>query len=241
MAETALTLLCFAQAGGNAQGFRRWAAWLPETLRLLPLDRPGHGARRGEAPEQDWDRLLPRLLAAVPPRLGPYALFGHSLGALVALEMAHALRAAGHGEPAWLAVSGCAAPGARRPGPGWRDAPDRAVVARLRELGGTPEALFDAPELLQAVLPGLRCELHLGDTHRAPPRAPLGCPVLALRGREDALPAADALQAWAPESRGALRCVALEGGHFLTEAAERAIARELLALSPQALRHLAYG
>jgi len=108
---TQLTLLCLPYSGASAMVYSRWRRKLPEWLKLQPVELPGRGARFGE-PLQTDIRALARQLAAehAPALRGPYALFGHSLGALLACEMAHALRSLGCPEPVALFASGTAAP-----------------------------------------------------------------------------------------------------------------------------------
>ncbi|NEE36596.1 thioesterase, partial [Streptomyces sp. SID7982] len=105
-----LRLLCFPYAGGNAQTYVRWRRYLSPDIEVCPMQLPGHGERIGEPPRHRWDDLLTdvrtRLEDLTTPQARPIALFGHSLGALLAFECARIL-VAEHGiQPVRLLVSG---------------------------------------------------------------------------------------------------------------------------------------
>ena len=111
---TPLTLLCLPYSGASAMVYSRWRRKLPQWLALQPVELPGRGARFGEPLHTDMRGLARQLAAELQPTLRtPYALFGHSLGALLACELAHALRALGCDEPVALFASGTAAPSMR--------------------------------------------------------------------------------------------------------------------------------
>ncbi|MGQ3027192.1 MAG: thioesterase II family protein [Ferrovibrionaceae bacterium] len=216
-----VTLFCLPHAGACAAAYRGWTGQLPGWLMPVPLHLPGRGLRRAEAVVHDWPTLIDRLVRDALPHLArPYAIFGHSMGALVGLELAHALRGSGAGEPLWFGASGCTAPTRREPEPDWLDCPDATVVDELRRLDGTPPELIEDPEMLALLLPSLRADFHLCGTHAPPSRAPLSCPLLVLGGRSDEIAADPAnLLDWARETAGPFNIAMFDGGHFFVETA----------------------
>ena len=107
---TKLTLLCLPYSGASAMVYSRWRRKVPQWLDVQPVELPGRGARYAEALHTDMRTLAMQLAREQKARLtAPYALFGHSLGALLACEMAHAFRTLGCPEPVALFASGTAA------------------------------------------------------------------------------------------------------------------------------------
>lgn len=207
---TVISLFCFHHAGGSARSYTNWVSYLPPWIRLLPLDLPGHGARRGEPPLDDWAVILQDVQSKLRGHTGPLALFGHSMGGLLALRLAREMTQQGR-PPIWLGLA--AARRWPRPAePDWRRCPDTMVIARLAELGGTPEAILRSPELMAAVLPVIRADLALC-AEIIPQASPLPLPILAFGGMGDSL-AAEELDAWRAETASGFDCRLLPGGHF---------------------------
>lgn len=236
--SAALTLYCLPYAGGNAATYRGWGETLGPRIDCVPLDLPGHGRLRALPACRDWPALIDALLAAIgalPAR--PFALFGHSMGALVALELAHALRERDGREPLWLGASGCVAPSERelddaRP-THWLDCSTVEMVAELRRLGGTAEELLADAEFLDLALPALRADFHLcaNQARRARARSiRLNCPIWAFSGIDDSLSERNEnVSAWRRETTGAFQQCMLEGDHFFVETARAPLLREIAA------------
>ncbi|MTE21414.1 alpha/beta fold hydrolase [Streptomyces sp. TRM43335] len=214
-----LTLYCLAHAGGSAMPYARWSAFLPPSVRVEPLELPGHGARIGEPLVDRVDRLVDELVSAVRPERGPFALFGHSFGALLAFELARRARRAGT-PPDALLVAGRNAPAeplSHRP---VHDLDDDAFVAALRRFGGMPEALVKQPGLLRMYLPALRVDLRLAETYVRTPGEPLDLPIVTFAGRRDVLTDPRGVLAWERETTAGFDLSLLPGGHFFVGSAE---------------------
>lgn len=220
-----VTLFCLPHAGAGLAAYRGWAGRLPAWAVPVPLHLPGRGLRRAEAALHDWPALVDGMMRDAMPHLNrPYAIFGHSMGALIGLELAHALRGAVGREPLWFGASGCTAPARREAELHWLDCPDAVVVDELRRLDGTPPELIEDPEMLALMLPILRADFHLCGTHAPPPRPALGCPLLVLGGRADEVTAERAnLSEWARETQGPFGIALFDGGHFFVDGARDAV------------------
>lgn len=224
-AAAPLELICVPHAGGTALLYRRWAAQLPPTVRVRPLELPGHGSRRALPPHQDWPALIAALQADVLTNFdcnARFAVFGHSMGALVGLELIHAIRCRYGCSPVWFGASACVAPGRRPLEEHWLDCSHEAMVAQLRRLGGTPDALMNDREFIDFMLPVLRADFHLCGTYARfaasrsyAERRPLDCPIAVFTGRDDSATAsADDLAGWSGQTRGICSRHRFDGGHF---------------------------
>jgi surfactin synthase thioesterase subunit len=213
----ALKLFCLPYAGGSASIYREWNTRLPAWIELVPLHMPGRGVRHGMPAMVDWPALLDLLLADAQPHIGgPFAIFGHSMGALVGIELAHALREGFGVAPVWFGASGCRAPRDREPEHHWLTCPEAEFVEQVRALKGMPEELLQNREFMDLVMPYLRADFHLCGTYAYHPRRPLDCPMLLLSGTRDdelaRLP--EGLSAWRDETRGTIEARELDADHF---------------------------
>ncbi|QMU70586.1 thioesterase II family protein [Streptacidiphilus sp. P02-A3a] len=215
-----IQLLCLHPAGAGASFYQDWSAALPLDVELLAVQLPGRESRFVEPLLEDYEQAVAATYAALRPYLArPYALFGHSMGALLAYGVALAARRHGDPAPARLFVSGAAGPGVPRDNtgrPGWTD---DELVAELVRLGGTPKEVLAHAELLNLLLPLLRADFTLCDSFEASPaftvgaEPPLDCPVSILGGDEDERTAAE-LAHWSAVTSGGSTQRAFPGGHF---------------------------
>lgn len=227
-----ITLFCLPCAGGSASMYFSWQAALQGVARLQAVELPGRGRRILEALLQDYAVLVNQLadeLAAAPAPPSGYALFGHSMGGLLAQGLARALSQRGWPEPRALMVSACAAPLARE----WvePDDSDAALITAMRRQGGTRDEVFDCPELLELALPVLRADYRVCTSFQAQrPTAEtaglLDVPVHVYGGVSDPVGTAP-LQAWLHETRGPVTLDWFYGGHFYLQAQQDALLARL--------------
>ncbi|MDE1165522.1 MAG: alpha/beta fold hydrolase [Pseudomonas sp.] len=209
-------LFCLPYSGASAMVYSRWRRAVPDWLSVLPVELPGRGARMGEALQTDMHALARQLAREVLLKInGPYALFGHSLGGLLAFEMAHALREAGAPEPVALIASGTAAPTRREDYDRDFAEPktDDQLKHDLRALQGTPPEVLDNQELMELTLPILRADFLLCGRYQYRARAPLGCPIRVLGGADDKATQQQLID-WQLEGEAGFSLDMLPGGHF---------------------------
>ncbi|MGH8387040.1 MAG: thioesterase II family protein [Pseudomonas sp.] len=224
---TTLTLLCLPYSGASAMVYSRWRRKLPEWIKLQPVELPGRGARYGEPLHTDMRRLALQLAHEQKALLkAPYALFGHSLGALLACEMAHALRSLGAPEPLALFASGTAAPTMRLDYDRGFAEPktDVELIEQLRTLNGTREEVLANEELMSLTLPILRADFQLCGRFEPVQRPLLKCPVHVLGGTADRA-TTEQLIGWRKETHGSFSVDMLAGGHFFIHEHEAKVLR----------------
>jgi surfactin synthase thioesterase subunit len=142
-----------------------------------------------------------------------FALFGHSMGALLAYELAHALVGRAR-PPAHLIVSGCVAPNVPTAGPAVHRLPDAGLVEHVRSLDGTADEVLQHERMRRILLPVLRADFAVCETYRFPGHPPLAIPITVLGGMDDPTAPAGQLDAWKGLATGPMRVVRIAGGHF---------------------------
>ncbi|WP_433695090.1 thioesterase II family protein [Paraburkholderia phenoliruptrix] len=235
-ASSTLTLVCLAHAGGSVALYRDWSQRLPSYVQVRTLELPGHGMRRFSPPHTEWPALVEQLadeLLTLIDGGAPFALFGHSMGSLVGLELMHALRERGKPGPVWFGASATISPARRKHETHWLNCSHAEMIACLRERGGTPAELLDDADFVDFMLPLLRADFHLCGMHPAhrtarivPAGSPVmpDCPIDVFVGRNDPATANSAdVEAWAEETRGACTVHWFDGGHFFVDTAREAV------------------
>ncbi|QKW18557.1 thioesterase [Kitasatospora sp. NA04385] len=206
-------LVCFPHAGGSASFYFPVSAALHGPVDLLAVQYPGRQDRRGEAGVHDLHRVADEVAEALRPRDDlPLTLFGHSMGALVAFEVARRIERAG-GRVDHLFVSGRKGPSAARPDPA-HPVDDEGIVAELREMNGTESRLLEDEELLEMVLPALRADYRAVGAYRPDRDAAVGCPVTALVGDRDRWAPVPEVERWRDRTTAAFDLRVFPGGHF---------------------------
>jgi surfactin synthase thioesterase subunit len=199
--EQPLRLHCFAHSAEGVSVFDDWAAHVGPDVEPVPVLLPGCAQRRTEPRLTTHAALLADVLPLfADPFPGPYALYGHGLGATMALAVARALHGAGLPAPAFLAVGAWEPPHSLAELPDVRGATDAELLQVLSGRGAVPLG-SDEGILLQAMLPVLRADLELAqDLHEAvaePSAAgPLTTPVLVVVEQDDASVARTAVETW---------------------------------------------
>jgi len=225
-----LRLFCFPYSGADASLFYRWPESLPPGVEVCPVQLPGRGARIGEAPFTAIGPLVEACGTALTPFLDrPFALFGHSLGALVAFELARWTRRRLAAEPAHLFVSACGAPQLPDRETAMHHLPDPEFLEALRRLNGTPEAVLAQPELRDLILPILRADFTICETYSYTEEPPLDCPLSAYGGLRDVHVGRDRLEAWRTQTARAFLVRMFPGDHFFLNS-DRVLLLRVLAL-----------
>lgn len=226
-----MRLFCLPYAGGGTSAYASWAGLLPADLELSIVLLPGRERRYREQPYTNLARLTHDLADALAPEIDrPYALFGHSVGALIAFELLRELRRRIVLLPIHLYVSGRRAPHLPDPSPPLYALDDSRFIAELqRQYNGIPAAILEDQELLQLFLPVMRADITLADTHQHAEETPFDMLLTALGGDSDPRATRQELEAWQQHTRGCFTCTSFPGGHFYLQAERAALIHTIAA------------
>jgi len=209
--------------------FRQWRSQLPEWVDLVPVLLPGRESRFSETPFTNLGPLTDAVVEAMASELDvPYALFGHSMGALVAFEAARRLDAGPGRRPSLLLVAGRVAPHSRPRERMIHQLPDDHFIDYLQKVNGTEPEIFEDRSLIDILLPVLRADFAACETYVYRPGQPLACPITTFGGIEDREVAEADAAAWSIHSAARFRLHMLPGGHFFVNS-ERARMVSLIA------------
>ncbi|MFH8979009.1 thioesterase II family protein [Streptomyces sp. NPDC017890] len=213
----AVRVVGFHHAGGSAAVYRPLVQCLPDDWDLLLLDLPGRGRRAGQPALDDMTDVVATAVADVLPWVDgtPLALFGHSMGAVVALETARSLEGLGSA-PLWTGVSGRVAPHFERPGAVPLSTLDDDDLLRvLLGLGGMPERVTESADFIDRFLRTVRADLTAVDNYRpAASRSPMSSPLSVFGGTQDAWAPPAAMHLWRRETSSRFAQKFFPGGHF---------------------------
>lgn len=219
-------LFCFPFAGSGASIFYTWSDHFPPTVEIFPVELPGHGTRLKEATTTQLSVLVQGLTDVIHPYLDrPFALFGHSMGALISFELARQLRREHALLPDYLFVSAHRAPQLADFDGHLHTLSDQDLLEQLVSLNGTPRAILEEPELMSLILPIIRADFALIETYTYQPESPLTCPIAAFGGLQDAIVSQSQVEAWHEQTVNAFALHLLPGDHFFLSSAKPIIAR----------------
>lgn len=224
-------VVCLPFGGGSASSYRPWSASFPADVQLCAIDLPGRAARFSEPLLTRAEQIIEALLR-LPDLPGPFLLFGHSLGAILAYEWTSALQQAGRPLPVHLVVSGRSAPHTERARTPIHGLDDAAFLAEVRRYQGLPDEVLAHQELIELYLPILRADFTVTETYQHIARPALKVPMHVLGGEHDPMVSPEQLARWTELTSAASQITTFEGGHFYLDAHREAVVQRLLALLP---------
>lgn len=215
-----LRLFCFPHAGGGASVYSLWHRLLPE-IEVTAVQLPGHENRISEPLCTEMRQIVDGLYQAFCENLQlcvdsdqPFVFLGHSMGALLAFELARSLRSHQLPMPALLIVSGHRAPHLLSTDEPIHQLPERQFLQKLAEFEGTPAAILAMPEFREVWLPVIRADFELCEGYQYASQPPLNLPIVALYGKDDPQIEATEMEAWSQHSHCPFVSYPLPGEHF---------------------------
>jgi len=219
--KAAVRLFCFPYAGAGASAFFRWSRDLAPPIAVHAIQLPGREGRLAEPLISDAGQMVREILAAIEPLLDrPYAFFGHSMGTVLAFEVARQLRS---NPPLRLFVAGREAPHIEHGGTPLHRLPDAEFLAEtVRRYDGIPPAILAEPDLVSLFTPILRADLTAIETYRYVDGPKLSCGITALHGKEDR-GRPEEMRAWSAHTEGQFEYGEIPGGHFFIQTAREQV------------------
>ncbi|MEU8644977.1 thioesterase II family protein [Streptomyces sp. NPDC005381] len=209
------TLLCVPFAGAGPSFFHPWRELSAGRWRVTSVELPGRERRILDTPYRNVVEAAKGSIDDIVADLGEgtsTVLFGHSLGAVLAYELAHLLTHRGvHVER--LVVSGSPGPWTQRE----RRAtglPDEEFLARVEEFAGFRHEALDHPEMRELILPVLQADCEMHENYVPSTDTPLAVPVCSLRGAWDGLVTAAEARQWQDATTAGFTYAEFPGDHM---------------------------
>jgi medium-chain acyl-[acyl-carrier-protein] hydrolase len=217
--QPGMRLFCFPHAGGGASAFHSWHAGFAPLIQVCPILLPGRERRLSEPLYTSFDPLLEALSEELRPWLDvPFAVFGHSMGALLAFEWVRKLQREGPNVPSRVFLSGRRAPDALDESDLLSPLSDAEFVDELaHRYQGLPDEFLSEPELMAVMLPILRADISVVESYHFTEGEQLNCPTMVSAGIDDATVAFDQLVGWQRHVNANLDVQIFPGGHFYPE------------------------
>lgn len=228
--QAPLRLFCFPYAGGGASIFRAWPMYLAGQAEICAIQLPGRENRLKETPMTHMSALIESIASALLPYMNdkPFALFGHSLGALLCYELARLLWQKYALSPVCLFVAGCRAPHRQSSCLSTTkkrvcDLSEAALMEWMSKLNGTSQAILHDHELMKMLLPAIRADFTLAENYSYIEDDPLACPLFVFGGMQDEEIQRDDLLAWSELTSGQSIMRTLPGDHFFLQSSQHAL------------------
>lgn len=221
-------LFCLPFAGGGSVAYYPWIKRILPDIELVRVNLPGRETRLRETP---FNRIAPLVNTLVEELViwmdRPFAIYGHSMGALVTFELARELRRRGLRAPAHLFISGYRAPHLPPSEAPFSHLPDAQFIGHVRQYGGLPDLVAENKELMEMFLPTLRADFEMVEAYVYKEEAPLECPFTAFGGLFDPKVARERILAWKTHTSMHFSSHFFPGGHFFIQDSESLVLSEI--------------
>ncbi|MGW7579476.1 thioesterase II family protein [Streptomyces sp. NPDC054765] len=233
-------LFLFHHVGGSRVLFHGWDDRFPTAWEVFSVDAPGRGRLHDVAPRDSVGALVEFLRSELLPLMDrPFALFGHSMGALVAYELVRQIEAEKGPQPVWLGISACDVSSKSAAGGSRADFSDEELQAWLARAGGTPLEVVRHPLTWGTLSRLVRSDLRVVESWRPQEGAqPVSSALSVFGGRADALVRPERLMDWAPLTRRFQGRHLYDGGHFYLQGNTQPVIRQITDSVADALTNL---
>jgi surfactin synthase thioesterase subunit len=221
-------LFCFPYAGGSAAVYSKWKKKLDKDIELVAVELAGRGKRIYEPLYDSIDEAIEDVYKIIKNDLNgtPYGFFGHSMGGIIAFELAQKLRNMKTSQPSFIFFSGRGAPHVpkREDKEVIYDLPEEKFREKILDLGGTPKEFFEHPELQEVLLPTLRSDFKIAETYEVLDEIiPFDFDIEILIGKEEDV-TAEQMHGWKDHTNKLCTMYYFEGGHFfINEKSEKIV------------------
>jgi len=212
-----ITLYCLPFAGGHTLSYRDFQTNVAKTILIKPLELPGRGKRIKEPLLTSIEAMADDAFQQIIKDLNDgqlYAIYGHSMGALIGYSLTKRILNAGKLAPLHLFFSGREAPSVIDDGPPKYQLPKQEFINYISEIGGIPAGFLGDAELMDFFEPILRADFQAIETYNYQPTSPFDIPITILHGLADTEVAQPDLLPWQQESHQPIAIKSFVGGHF---------------------------
>jgi surfactin synthase thioesterase subunit len=223
--EARCRLFCFPHSGSGAFQFAPWRNFLPPVLDICPIQLPGRENRLREAPLTRIHQIAQILAGELKAYFDrPYILYGYSVGALIAFELARELRRQNVHPPISLYALARPAPHLAQTKYPLHQLPDEKFVAELTQrFNGMSPLILQDRELMELLLPTLRADVTALETYVYQQELPLDCSIRVFGGNLDSTTSEDELRAWRLHTKSSFNLEILPGDHFFIRSNQQSI------------------
>lgn len=217
-----LNMICIPYAGGSATVYARWRKRLDESIKLIPIELRGRGARINEPFYEDLHEAVEDVYQLIHEFIqdeSPYILFGHSMGCAIVYELSHRIMQEGGSAPVHLFLSGRSAPQVKRENKERHKWADQTLIEDILKLGGTRKEIFENPELCSLFLPIIRADYKIIETYNYSERQPADVAITVLTGSDDETIIGD-VSDWKYCTSNSFDLATFQGGHFFIHECE---------------------
>lgn len=227
-------LFCLPFAGGGASIYRGWGKLLGSEIEVCPIQLPGRENRFGETAIKQAQSMAQNLANQIQLYSNkPFYIYGHSMGALLAFELARALQDNGMDIPQGLVLAAHRAAHLPKNRDTLYTLPDDEFIERLKKFGGFPEEVLASKELLAFLMPTLKADFTLCDTYQFEKGQALQCPLYLLAGAHDTEATPANVDAWREHTTEQAKLHVFDAGHFFIKTHQDELIKTLQAiLSP---------
>jgi surfactin synthase thioesterase subunit len=232
-----IKLICLPFAGGSKYAYHRYVRLAPDWLEIIPIDLPGRGSRMNETLLTDMDAIVDDVMSHIRDiTVYPYAIYGHSMGALIALLVTRRIRKEKLNEPLHLFVTGHGGPSVNDDRVIRHKLPEPQLIDELLSLNGMPQEILDDKVLMDFFLPVIRADFQAIETFEYQAESKLDLPITCIIGREEKITVEKA-QAWENETYGNVDVRRFPGKHFFIFEHDKEVIRLISKMLDQSLTY----
>lgn len=208
-------LFCFPYAGGSAMIYNSWNKYIKDSIDIKPVELSGRGCRVKESLYNSINEAIEDVYNIVKREINeyPFAFFGHSLGNIIAYELACKIREQKYFQPFHLFLSGRGAPHICKQAEPIHNLSDGEFKKEIMKFGGTPNEFFEHPDLLEVFLPILRNDFRLAENYRYKGKSVVDCDISIFFGKEEDITTEEII-GWEKYTSKKCSFYPFDGGHF---------------------------
>ncbi|MBT34529.1 MAG: putative thioesterase [Thalassobius sp.] len=207
-------LICLPYAGGSRFAYKQFVEMAPSSLQIIPVDLPGRGTRFTEQLIYNPDKIIDDILKQIESYLEPpYAIYGHSMGTLLAYLLTKKITRSRLPLPLHLFLSGGKAPSTLEDEPILKVLDKQEFITQLIEIGGIPEKILNSPRLIKILKPILQADFQVIKNFNYQRTPPFNLPITLLLGTDENI-TTHQITDWQVETSKKVEVVWFPGGHF---------------------------